>query len=410
MAKKRRANGQGCIYKRKDGRWEAQATINDQRANFYAKTQTEVKEKLDTALDQARKGIYVKSAKTTFSDWLDFWLNEIAKPSIKPGTYDYYEYLIRIHIKPSLGKYPLEKLTIELLDQFYNRKLQEKKLRQKKQANGEPGEEVLSKKIVGDLRKVIGMALRKAVIKRKIAINPNEYTESIGKNEIEIEYLTPEEVADFLENISKDYWFPTFLIALGTGLRAGELAALKWGNVDLISGVLKVEISAARVNTYGTGDEAKTKLIIQSPKTKKSGRLVPLPSDVIKAFKDLQTRQQGNTNLSEKVIQFKKPSQIDKEAFVFTWPDGRMVDPNYLSKHFKKLVRKLELKNVHFHCLRHSYASMLLASGEDIKVISENLGHKDIRITLDMYTHVMDELRKRSARRLDGFSKKKKSV
>lgn len=386
---KRRAKGEGSIYQRSDGRFVAEAIFNGEKVFFYGKSKTEVKDKLDEAKDQARDGIYVKATKTTFEEWLNYWLNEIVKPEVKPGTYDYYEYLIRVHITPELGKAQLKEITTETLDRFYNRKKQEKKQR--------GGTGTLSKKIVGDIRKVIGMALKKAVIKKKIGVNPNDYTEPIGKDEPEIEYLTPDEIVDFLDKISADFWYNAFVTALGTGLRAGELVALQWKDIDLNGGFIKVSQSFARVNTYQT-EGPKTNLIVQTPKTKKSIRKVPLPLDVVKILKNQQAKQReykGN------VI------DLNGEDYVFAWPDGRIVDPNYLSKHFKKLVKRLKLKNVHFHCLRHSYASMLLANGEELKVIQDNLGHKDIKTTSNMYTHVMDELKERSARRLDGFTMKR---
>lgn len=396
MAKKR-ANGEGtAIHKLKDGRWRALITINGKRVPVYGRTQEECRIKRDELLEQARKGIYIKDTKQTFEEWLTFWLDEIIKPQVisgdlKPGTYDYYEYLVRVHIKPGLGKIQLNKITTETLDQFYNKKRQEKKLR--------GGEGVLSKKIVGDIRKIVGMALNKAVAKRKIQFNPNDYTEPIGKDEPEIEYLTPEEVVEFLDKVSNDYWYPAFVTALGTGLRVGELAGLQRSDFNLEEGFVKVQRTITRINTHEK-EGPKTKLIIQTPKTKKSIRKVPLPVDVINVIRDLFKKQD---ELRGNVV------ELHKDYFVFCWPNNQMVDPNYFTKHFKKLVRNIfKSKNVHFHSLRHSYASMLLANGEDIKVISENLGHSDIKITLDLYTHVMDELKKKSARKLDGFTTKKK--
>jgi integrase len=388
MARKR-ANGEGNIIKRSDGRWMSRATINGEPVCFYGKTQEIVREKLQKALREVDDGIFTKGDKLTFGEWLNLWLNEYAKPTIKPGSYDYYEYLVRVHIRPDLGDVSLKKITIELLDKFYNQKKQQKKQRSKN--------ETLSKKIVGDIRKVIGMALKKAVIKRKIAFNPNDFTESIGKTTPDIEYLTPEEIAEFLDKVSNDYWYPAFVTALGTGLRVGELAALQRSDFHLEKGFVSVCRNIVRVRTYKE-DGARTQLLTQTPKTKKSVRKVPLPVDVIDEVKNLfkeQDKIRGNI------------VELRKDYNVFCWPDGRTVDPNYLTKHFKDLINKYHFKNVHFHCLRHSYASMLLANGEDLKVIQENLGHAELSSVTGMYTHVIDELKERSARRLDGFTKKK---
>jgi integrase len=392
MAK--RANNEGTICKRADGRWMAAAMINGKREYFYGKTQGEVKGKLDEALEQSRKGIFVKTTKITFEEWLYFWLNEIVKSQVRPTSYNFYEYIIRVHIIPQLGNIPLSKITTELLDQFYNQKRQEKRLKIK-------ADILLSRKTVSDIRKVIGMALKKAVAKKKIPFDPNQYTESIGKENPEVEYLTLEEIADFLEKISDDYWYPAYVTALGTGLRVGELAALQWKHIDIASGFLKVEQSAVKVNNYKSGGQ-KQSVTIQQPKTKKSIRKVPLPLDVIRVLRTLQAKQR---EFKGNVI------DISGEEFVFSWPDGKMVTPSYLSKHFKRLATKHKLnKNIHFHCLRHSYASMLLANGEEMKIVQENLGHSDIRITSNIYTHVIDEMKTRSAERLNGFTMKKKAT
>ena len=127
MAKKQAA-GRGSIVKRKDGRFMAAATINGERVYFYDKDQKEVIRKLDEALEEARKGVYVKATKQTFEDWLNFWLEEIIKPEVKPRAYDFYRGIVDYHIKPKLGKIPLNKITTELLDKFYNEKKQQKKI------------------------------------------------------------------------------------------------------------------------------------------------------------------------------------------------------------------------------------------------------------------------------------------
>jgi integrase len=389
MARKR-ANNEGSIVKRPNGYWMAAATINGKREYFSGKTQEAVREKLQKALREAEDGIFVKNDKQTFGEWLDIWLEQYARPTIKSTTYDFYRRLVEIYIKPELGKIPLKKITIERLDKFYTQKKQQKK------QNGKDSE-TLSIKFVGNIRKVVGMALKKAVTKRKIPFNPNSLTEPIGKIDPDIKYLTPEEIADFLEKVSNDFWYPAFVTALGTGLRVGELAALQRSDFDFEKGFVKICRNVVRVKTY-SDDGPKTKLIIQTPKTKNSIRKVPLPVDVVNAVKALFKHQD---EIRGNVV------ELHKEYFVFCWPDGAMVKPEYLNQHFKDLIKKYNFKDIHFHCLRHSYASMLLANGEDLRTIQENLGHAELSSVTALYTHVIDELKEKSARRLDGFTKKK---
>jgi integrase len=389
MARKR-ANNEGSIVKRPNGYWMAAATINGKREYFSGKTQEAVREKLQKALREAEDGIFVKNDKQTFGEWLDIWLEQYARPTIKSTTYDFYRRLVEIYIKPELGKIPLKKITIERLDKFYTQKKQQKK------QNGKDSE-TLSIKFVGNIRKVVGMALKKAVTKRRIPFNPNSLTEPIGKIDPDIKYLTPEEIADFLEKVSNDFWYPAFVTALGTGLRVGELAALQRSDFDFEKGFVKICRNVVRVKTY-SADGPMTKLIIQTPKTKNSIRKVPLPVDVVNAVKALFKHQD---EIRGNVV------ELHKEYFAFCWPDDRMVKPEYLNQHFKDLIKKYNFKDIHFHCLRHSYASMLLANGEDLRTIQENLGHAELSSVTALYTHVIDELKEKSARRLDGFTKKK---
>lgn len=407
---KRRANGEGCIHKRKDGRWMAKVTIGwdpetqkTKQQYFYGKTQEEVKEKLREVINSKQNGTYTEPTKITFGEWLETWLKEYAKPSVRPTTYDFYEYLIRVHIKPEFEKIQLKNLQPEHLQKFYNKKRQEKK----KNRDG-----ILSAKTVRYMQIVVNLALKKAVECWKIPRNPNDSIEIIKTKQAKVNYLTPGQIAKFLHDICYDEWYPAFLTELGTGMRLGELAALKWRNVDLDNGIIHVKEAVSRVNTYGEEGTAKTTLIIQPPKSEKGIRSIPIPDDIIQELKKLKTQQKTLKRWTTKVYSEMNPEDQEEainNSFVFIWPDGRMVDPNFLSKHFLKLAREKGISEVHFHSLRHSYASLLLANGEEMKIIQENLGHSNLQTTSEIYTHVLDELKVKAASKLNGFSKMKRA-
>jgi integrase len=397
-------NGQGSLIKR-GNTWTLVINIEKDlgtgkykqkwvKLNASSKTEAE-KERIKILAEIQEKG-FQEPSKQTYGEWLGFWLNEIAKPNIKPNTYDFYEYLIRIHIKPRLGNIPLKKLLPDHLLKFYNEKRQEKRLSRKKGEEGKYTEIPLSLRTVRGMQIVNQIALDEAVKKWKILINPNDAIDVIKYKNPEAKYLTSDEVVTFLGKISEDRWFSAFIFELGSGLRAGELTVIKWDKLDLQKGKVSVVETATMINTYE--NKKKTKLNIQDPKSAKGFRTVPLPIDVIYELKRWKAKQ-----IEEKIKL--GPIYQNDLGYVFTWPDGRMVDPGYLSKHFKKLIRKYGFDgDITFHCLRHSYATMLIEKGEDLKVIQENLGHADLATTSGIYAHVLESMKEKAARKLDGFS------
>jgi integrase len=395
----KRANGEGTAIKlRSDGRWGASIMFEGERCYFYGQTQAEVKEKIDEAKANARKGLSVKAAKSTFEEWNYFWLEEIAKPKVTPNTYDFYEYILRIHVNPELGHHVLSKIKPERLIKFFNKKRKEKKLSHKKGKDGKPiySDETLSPRTVRGIQMVIQLSLSEAVRKKKIPWNPNDSIDKIKYKKSEVSFLDPDEVVEFLEKISGDRWFAAFLVDLGSGLRAGELVSRKWADYNPDKSYLNVPDTVTEIKTHSK-EGPKTTLNFQSTKNKKS-RIVPLPADAnyeLQRWKETQdTEKEANENYSDR-------------GFIFAWPDGRMVTPGYLSKHFLKLIRKyLPGKNIHLHSLRHSYATMLIEKGEDLQVVQENLGHSNLATTSGIYAHVLERMKERAARKLDGFSKR----
>ncbi len=371
------------------------------------------------------KGHYTPPTKQTFSEWLDFWLNEVIKPKTidePTSTYDYYECLIRVHIKPKLGSKLLKDVDPEVLQKFFNQLRLEKKLTKKKDADGNfiPGDETLSARTLRGVQDIVSMSLEKAVGMRKILDNPFVGLDKIQYKREEVAYMTTEQVADFLEKIKYDPWYAVYVTDFGTGLRRSEIAALKWDNVDLENKIVTVEKAKVKMNTYAE-EGPKTKLVIKGTKSKKGTREVSLPDDVVEALKgwrELQIKDiwewESKRHKEEEIVKAGKKIRrkhqrqpYQKTGYVFTFEDGRPVTPDHLTKHFSKLLKKHGYEGFTFHKQRHSFATMLLENDVDMKTIQEQLGDATMKVVSDTYTHVAEKLKKQAADKLSGFSKKK---
>jgi integrase len=411
MAENKRKRGKGEGTKRKDGRWMVRANINGENLPFYGKTQKEAKEKIDEAKEQARNGIFVKSNKITFGEWLDLWLKEYAKPTVRATTYDSYEYQIRFHIKPGLGDIVLKELQPAQIQKFYNDKLKQKIMdkrkekavkrqerREKKDPSKQREEKTLSPATIRRMHVILSEALEQALKEGKIIRNPARATKPPKIEKKEARYLSPDDLRGFLATIEDDRWYPAIITALNTGCRLGELVALKWENVDLEKSVIHIKEAVSWVR-----QETGWALKFHPPKSQKGVRNIPLPIETNETLKILKERQDKEKALFG-------DDYLDKEQkFIFTWPDGRMVDPFYLSKHFAKLVKNYGL-SLNFHGLRHSYATALLEAGEHPKVVQELLGDSTISVVLDTYSHVLPGLKERAVSKLNElFSKERQA-
>lgn len=410
--KRKRAHGEGSIDRRPDGRWRGRITVGrdwetgkPKRVTVYGKTQKEVLDQLDELKQRVKNGIYADAGKMTFAEWLDIWLEEYARPAVRPTTYDSYEYLIRVHIKPGLGGILLRDLQPFYIQKFYNEKLQEKKRpatmpkdkEKAKQLREQAG--TLSPSTIRHMHIIINQALKQALKEGKIPRNPAEATTPPKLIKKEATFLTVKEINDFLDRVASDPWYPAFLVALGTGMRVGELAALRWENVDLDKGIIHVKEAVHLVKTRNKKGP-KTRLLVQPPKSEKGRRRIPLPDNVALELRRLKKKQAEFKLMLGQAYQ--------DHGYVFCWEDGRQVDPSYLSKRFKALIRENGREDVTFHSLRHSYASALLVVGEHPKVVQELLGHATVGMTLDLYSHVTPDLKEKAAGRMNEILQRKR--
>ena len=371
MAKKR-ANGEGNIRKRKDGCWEGRYTASHDPVtgkqifkNVLGKTQAEVKEKLKKALVEAGQVDFTKTGQYTVGTWMDTWFENVAKIKVRPSSHQTYKGYIDNHIKPNIGKIPLEKLTTMDLQKFYRKLLttgRVERVESKEQPKG------LSAKTVRNINQVISSAMDLAVAQKIILVNPTNACELPKVEHQEMQTIPAELLQAFLQEAKATGIYEMYYIELATGLRRGELLGLKWTDIDWKNGIIKVRRQVARVDGQ----------IVEAPlKTKNSYRAVSISPQAIEVLWE----QKRKTN----------------DIYVFPSPNGGPISPDSVNNMLKRVLERAGIPKVRFHDLRHTFATIALQNGVDIKTVSGMLGHFSAGFTLDTYAHVTTAAQKEAA-------------
>ena len=372
---KRRANGEGNIRKRKDGRWEGRYTVGHDPEtgkaiikNVLGKTQAEVKEKLKKAIEE-NVGIDYGRAKTyTVGNWLEVWYENYAKIKMRPSTYLTYHGYIENHIKPQLSKIPLNDLTTLHLQQLYKKLLAEgrvERIEAQKQPKG------LSAKTVRNIHQIISSALKLAVEQRLIAHNPADGCALPKAERKEMQTLPVEQLTSFLREAKDSGVFALYYIDLTTGLRRGELCGLMWTDFDAEKGTLTVRRTLH--NKEGGG------YYVGETKTGAGRRIIKLPPSTVQLLS-----KRKRTSISGWIF----PNPIHPEDPIM---------PNSGYTRMKKLLAEAGLPDMRFHDLRHTFATHALTSGVDAKTLSGILGHTKTSFTLDTYTHVTGDMHRKAS-------------
>lgn len=365
----RRGNNEGSIYLRQDGLWVGAVSLpTGRRRVVYGRTRDDVRRKLTGALHARESGNLTDARGQTLGQFLDLWLSEIVKPSVRPWTYRGYEVHVRLHIKPVLGHLALERIEPPHVQALLNRKLKEG----------------LSSKSVRYLRGTLRAALQQAVRWGYLGRNAASLVDGPRIERYEIKPFDASEARRLLDALENDRLRALYSVALTMGLRQGEALGLRWQDVDLSLGLLHVQKQLQRI-------DGKFELV--DLKTNRSRRTLVMPATIMMQLRDHQARQTKELEGLDHL-----PSGF---ALVFTRPDGAPLDGTVVTHQFHRLLDRIGLPQRRFHDLRHSCATLLLAQGVSPRVVMEILGHSQIALTMNTYTHVLPELKHDAAERMD---------
>ena len=379
MAKKR-ANGEGNIRKRADGRWEGRYTAGYHPEtgkriikNVLGKTQAECKAKLKKAIEESQSLDVGRADEYTVAAWLRTWFELYAKPHIRPSTMNYYHRNIEQHIIPAIGDIPLNKLTTRDLQKLCNDLQSNGRLR-KVQKKEKPG---LSNSTVRGIHMMLHNDLDRAMKEKLILSNPTEncIIPKIEKQEMKI--LRPDPISSYLNAAERRNALPMFYLELVSGLRKGELTALLWSDLDIQNRTISVSKQYVK-NPNG-------ELALTRPKTETSVRKVSIPQEAVDLLISEHDKHPDNPYMF--------PSPIT----------GEMYYPDSIVNLHKKILKDAGLPHIRFHDLRHTFATLALQNGVDVKTVSSMLGHYDAGFTLRTYTHATRQMQQKAAEKMGSF-------
>jgi integrase len=365
MSKRSRAANEGSIYKRRDGRWVGVIHVGwlngkRQRNSYYGRTQHDVVEKMKAPLHNQQRGIPIAFERQTVGEYLRGWLGTL---TVRPRTLSRYEEFVRLHIEPTIGRIQLANLNAQQLEALYAEKRKS-----------------LSAASVHHLHVVIHEALDKAARQGAVARNVAVLVDPPTVERKEMKVLSRDEARRLLDAVKGTRLEALYTLALA-GLRQGELLGLRWKDVNLETGSLSVTHTLQKL-----GGE----FVFAEPKSKSSRRRVSLGETERAALREHRRRQ-----LEEGVVPW--------QGLVFCSEQGGPIDGKGLLKSFHRLLKRVGLPRVRWHDLRHTAATLMLASGVHQKIVSEMLGHSTTAITMDLYSHVTPTMQAEAARARDAL-------
>lgn len=391
----KKANGEGSVGKYRN-KWRGLITTGRDengkliRKAFYGNTKKEVLDQMAEYKTLLNKGILPSNDKITLEQWFFTWLFDFRINDLKPSTFERYDGIYRNYILGSeLGKMKLTDIRAHHIQQFFNNLLENGRVDKK-----------TNKKInitvdnVKTIKRYLSTCMNEATKQSLIIKNytPNTKLPKIIKED-KITVLSSKEQASFLKAIDKNKYKTLFYLAIATGLRQGELLALKWSDIDFINNTVSVTKSIKKVTFIDKEGNRKGQVIEQTPKTESSNRIVPIPDNVMKILKSHQVKQKENIMKCRDIY-----NDMD---YIFCNNLGDPIDSKTSTRNFQSVLKLLEIEKMPFHSLRHTYATRLFEAGVPIKTVQSLLGHSKMETTMNIYTHVMPEEKNKAANKIN---------
>ncbi len=369
MAK--RGHGEGSIFRRKsDGRWSAILTVGDgKRKYFYGATRKEVQDKLKQAQRDLDQGKLIIGPHQPLSHFLDHWLEDVHKPTIRQSSYIKYRRFLDRHILPALGTLPVNKVTPQHIQGLYGQLTKA----------GLSG--VTIRSIHGLLHRALATALRWNLVSSNAcdAVTLPRYAPAAARP------LSRDEIRRLLDAARGHTLEALLTLAVTTGMREGELLGLRWPDIDFQHASLSLQRTVSYLSGHG--------FVEHEPKTASGKRRVALSGRVLETLTRHRERQRQLRATAG-------PSWQDRDL-VFCTATGNYIHPGNLIRTFRQVLAKASLPRIRFHDLRHSAATMLLSQGIHPKVVQELLGHRTITMTMDTYSHVLPSLQQEAMQQWD---------
>ncbi|MED1666120.1 site-specific integrase [Brevibacillus laterosporus] len=335
------------------------------------KTKKEAEKACAELITQIENGLYVNESKITFGEFILDWLDTVAKPTLRATTLAGYTSAIKSRLIPTFGIYKLVDIKPVQVMRYYSKLLSEN----------------VSEEYVNYLHSILTNSFNTAVKWGVIKNNILSQVDAPSRKRKQMKVWTLEEANLFLRAVKKDkpHYYMLYLLAIYTGMRRGEILALKWKDCLLDQGKISVNKSLSYISGQG--------IISQETKTGRSNRVISIPQSIINELKNHKNLQQEDKKLFGEGYQ--------DNDYIIAKKDGTPLNPQYVHNHFKKFIKSLEIPDIRFHDLRHTHASIMLKIGEHPKIVSERLGHSSIQMTLNVYSHVTFDMQQESAARFD---------
>ncbi|GAB6138012.1 tyrosine-type recombinase/integrase [Halanaerobaculum tunisiense] len=372
LRKRGKNSWQICIEKGRD-------PITGKRKRIYKTvngTKKEAEKEMHKLAHEVETGAYIEPSEMTVKDFLLQWFEDYCESNLAPSTLESYEIIIKSHLIPALGN-----IKVSDLEPMHIKRYQTHKLKKGRRDGKEGG---LSKRTVQYHHRVLSKALKHAVKWRVIDTNPAEVIEAPSPDTPEIKALTQEEVNKLLDK-AEGWVYDLIYIAVFTGMRRGELLAMRWNDIDFSEQIIQVKQSVTKV----TGKD----LEFRKPKTKSSIRPINVDDDIIKILNRRKKEQKQNKlRLGGKYN--------TKYNLVFCKVNGDPFLPQYATRKFNAVAEKADLEEFRLHDLRHTHATLMLKADVHPKIVQERLGHSSINQTLDTYSHVIPSMQKEAVKKL----------